>query len=112
MSEEKTFIFNRALTGIDPPEVVFKKESELTAPEKDLLLGQLIRDWEHNTDENRDRFLKKYKFVHDPGNPRFNTPSQGEKVTPSIIEKHFDLICHNQNSKMAMLLMFYWIKSR
>jgi hypothetical protein len=29
-----------------------------------------------------------------------------------FIEKHSDLIGHDQNSKIAMLLMFYWIKGR
>ena len=34
-----------------------KKESELNTEEKDLLTGQLIKDWENSPEEVRIRFL-------------------------------------------------------
>lgn len=57
-SECKVYVFTHYDKNMKNPKRIERKESELKPEEKDLLYGELIRAWNNNPKENRNRFLQ------------------------------------------------------
>jgi hypothetical protein len=71
------------------------KEPELEQKHKDLLLGGLIRAWEHNTSENRNRFTQMLldNYKKDAVTSFFEKINQQQDIDPEIqeiVNKNFD----------------------
>ena len=54
---EKEYVFNEHQHGSKPPRIIRVKESELTKPQKDLLLGEVIKRFNDLPDELKDKFM-------------------------------------------------------
>lgn len=110
INEDKKYVFNVHLNGFNAPERYEKTESELTASERDLLLGNLIRMWEQNTSTERERFCKKYKLQNVSLTNKGDNYYPSENEVAEWIKMHDENISYDQNTKLAIFAFYYWMK--
>lgn len=86
MEKEKEYTFSQHLMGGEPPYIITVKESELTKPQKDLLLGEVIHLFNNLPDELKDKFLNNaFNVIKD--NIRDNPSPQIKAIKDEMMKK-------------------------
>ncbi len=82
---EKEYTFSKNLMGGEPPYVFTVKESDLTQPQKNLLLGEIINSFNNLPEELKDKFM--YSMFGSLREHRLENPSPRMKEIKAAIMK-------------------------